>query len=165
MLVLIGHLALVFGLSVAIELRAWRGGLGNKVRDWLTLGYRAFEYLLAGWCWVLVVAMAFGSCVLVLSQLPVPLAWVRCADAWVSEQSQSLLPSIAFVFTAGATGLVAIGSLAFKKLQELRVPLDAALDVHNHLREFPRKATRAWQSSSATRRCCARSCAPATGGS
>jgi hypothetical protein len=48
--------------------------------------------------------------------------------------------SLLLVVAGGAAGLLALGKVAIKQLQALRAPLDAALDVDNHFREFPRHA-------------------------
>ena len=43
-----------------------------------------------------------------------------------------------FAIAGTTAGLLALGKVAIKKLQGLRAPLDAVLDVDNHFREFPR---------------------------
>jgi hypothetical protein len=54
--------------------------------------------------------------------------------------SGDLLAKLVVMVAGGAVSLVALGSVAVKRLAALRAPLDAALDIDNHFREFPRRA-------------------------
>jgi len=145
---LIGFVALVFAPSVLRELRLAApkaGGLGR----WLSTGYRAIEWLVRLWGIPLVpVAIAV---VLVLLAAQAGYRGIVFADGMpallpaklesVTQQiSTDWLETIVYAIAGGTVGLLAIGKIAIKQLQALRAPLDAALDVDNHFREFPRDA-------------------------
>jgi hypothetical protein len=68
------------------------------------------------------------------------LPWLGVVALPVGTWSGDLLTRLVVVIASGAVGLVAIGGVAVKRLKALRAPLDAALDVDNHFREFPRRA-------------------------
>jgi hypothetical protein len=143
LLALLGFLALVLLPSVLVELRLVDWLTAPRLGHWLTAGYRALDRLVRWWSWLVMLAFVGVAVLLVDSQLArlnIPLSWLDGLRPSVGTWSDNLLGKLVVLIAGGAVGLVAIGSIAFKQLQALRAPLDAALDVDNHFREFPRKA-------------------------
>ena len=115
-----------------------------EIGAWLTRSYRAIERLLGWGSWVAVAgtvlaALLLGASLLRKTGLPV-WPWVEQASAVMAQASAPLLNAVVVSIAGATTGLLAIGGLAIKRLQALRAPLDAALDVDVHFREFPRGA-------------------------
>lgn len=148
LLALLGFVALVFLPSIARETRfaaLQTGALGR----WMSSGYRAIERLVR----VLGVVVALGCAAVALVLLTSQLArggWLPALPV-LSEQASALtgtiealskdwLSAIVIGVAGSAAGLLALGKVAIKRLQAIRAPLDAALDVDNHFREFPRHA-------------------------
>jgi hypothetical protein len=143
LLALLGFVALVFLPSVLVELRLAGWLAASRLGHWLTAGYRALDRLVRWWSWLITVALIGVAVLLVGSQLArlgIPLPWLGPVSLPVGTWSGDLLARLVVTIAGGAVGLVAIGGVAFKRLKALRAPLDAALDVDNHFREFPRKA-------------------------
>lgn len=146
---LIGFVALVFVPSILREVRVAGGSSSSALGRWLTAGYHAIERLVRLWgAAVALIAVAIAL-VLLLSQLArsgpmLDLSWLDARISNLRELIQQLstewLSTIVMAIAGGAAGLLAIGKVAFRQLQALRAPLDAALDVDNHFREFPRNA-------------------------
>jgi hypothetical protein len=130
-------LSIAFGFVALVVLPCVAGELGltwaapATIGRWLTVGYRAFERLLQWWSWLAAGAM-----------LAVPLLLFTAPDfmATMRDVSGTMLKTIVLALAGGTTGLLALGRVGLKRLQALRMPLDAALDVDVHFREFPRKA-------------------------
>ncbi len=143
LLALLGFVALVFLPGVLLELRLVKGPAAPRLGHWLTAGYRALDRLVRWWSWLITVVLIGVAVLLVGSQLArlgISLPWLGVVALPVGTWSGNLLGTLVVLVAGGAVGLVAIGGVAFKQLQALRAPLDAALDVDNHFREFPRKA-------------------------
>jgi hypothetical protein len=170
LLVLLGFIGLSFLPSLLVEVRAVDGVKPARLGRWLTLGYRAIERLACWWSWLLLPLLLVAAMVLAASQWQqwadhqtctaeqraaasdgncvAPIATQvhdltdRLLDFWSPTQSASnkALASLVLALSGGAAGLIAIGGMAFKKVRAMRAPLDAALDVDNHFREFPRDA-------------------------
>lgn len=141
---LVGFIALVLAPCIAVEVGLLRFKEAREIGGWLTRGYRAIERLLGWGSWIVVAAILPAALLLVdklalaigLDALP-GAAGVSSA---LGELSAPMLEAIVVSIAGATTGLIAIGGLAIKKLQALRAPLDAALDVDVHFREFPRDA-------------------------
>lgn len=167
LLLLIGFVILAFLPSLLVELRATRSLLSARLGRWLSRGYCAMEHMVGWWSWLLMALLLVAAAVLAASQVqwwaghdtrrseswPVITKLARQvvarSDAALGIAAQDLegtgpsntaLSLLVKVLTGGAVGLIAIGGMAFKKIRALRGPLDAALDVDNYFREFPRKA-------------------------
>ncbi|MBC7993374.1 MAG: hypothetical protein H7Z15_09045, partial [Rhizobacter sp.] len=143
LLALLGFVALVFLPSVLIEVRLVKGPVAPRLGHWLTAGYRALDRLVRWWSWLITLVLIGVAVLLVGSQLArlgISLPWLGVVALPVGSWSGDLLAKLVLLVAGGAVGLVAIGGVAFKQLKALRAPLDAALDVDNHFREFPRKA-------------------------
>lgn len=122
---------------------------------WLTAGYRRLDLVVGGVSLVGVVlslgiAILFVSTVfeqdavrqwLVRVGLDGPLTLLGGVENTVSKLSQALFdPLHALVFSAAGVGaaLSVLGGQLSRRIPSLRGPLDVALDVDNHFREFPR---------------------------
>ena len=124
---------------------------------WLTAGYRRLDFVVA-FISLLGVTLSLGIAVLFLSTvfehdvvmrcldamgLASVVAWLTSLEQGVSGASQTLFtPLQAAVFSAAGIGaaLSALGGLLSRRIPPLRAPLDAAMDIDNHFREFPRTA-------------------------
>lgn len=122
---------------------------------WLTAGYRRLDFVVACIS-VLGVALSVGISLLFLSTVfeqQVVMAWIAQArldglvgwlalrEGEVSSLSRGLTdPLQAAVFSAAGIGaaLSLLGGTLSRRLPSLRGPLDVAMDVDNHFREFPR---------------------------
>ena len=162
LLLLIGFVILAFLPSLLVELRVSRSLLSARLGRWLSRGYCSIERMVGWWSWLLMALLLVAGTVLAASQViwwaghdPQRLvAWPkliggaqqvlsaieRLLGTAAQDSSNTALALLVKVLTGGAVGLIAIGGMAFKKIRALRGPLDAALDVDNHFREFPRKA-------------------------
>jgi hypothetical protein len=170
LLVLLGFVGLSFLPSLLIETRAVGGLASARLGRWLTLGYRALERLVCGWSWVVMPMLVVAAGVIAVSQWQLWAEHQSCTPeeraaaptgecvapltlrvraytepvsrAWLPAQNASshALAWLVVGISGGAASLIAIGGMAFKKIRALRAPLDAALDVDNHFREFPRHA-------------------------
>ncbi len=143
LLALLGFVALVFLPGVLVDLRLVKGVAAPRLGHWLTAGFRALDRLVRWWSWLITVVLIGVAVLLVGSQLArlgISLPWLGVVALPVGTWSGDLLGTLVVMVAGGAVGLVAIGGVAFKQLKALRAPLDAALDVDNHFREFPRKA-------------------------
>jgi len=143
LLALLGFVALIFLPSVLVELRFANWLAAPLLGHWLTAGYRALDRLVRWWSWLIAAALIGVAVLLVGSQLArlgISLPWLGIVSLPVGTLSGDLLAKMVVVVAGGAVSLVALGSVAVKRLAALRAPLDAALDVDNHFREFPRHA-------------------------
>ena len=110
---------------------------------WLTAGYQRFDAVLlavtlAGVALSLGIAVLFAASVF---HVDVLLADTRGLEQAMSDQSQWLIqPLHALVFSAAGVGaaLSVLGGQLSRRIPSLRGPLDVAMDVDNHFREFPR---------------------------
>ncbi len=122
---------------------------------WLTAGYRRLDGVVGGVS-ALGVALSLGIAALFLSTvfehdavsavidrigLGPLVAWLTEREADVSGLSQGLFdPLQAAVFSAAGIGaaLSVLGGQLSRRIPSLRGPLDVAMDIDNHFREFPR---------------------------
>ena len=123
--------------------------------SWLTFGYRWLDVVVAVIS-AIGVTLSLGIALLFLSTVfehEVVMRWLgdyhlagaigllRALETTVSGASQTLFnPLQALVFSAAGVGaaLSVLGGQISRRLPSLRSPLDVALDVDNHFREFPR---------------------------
>ena len=122
---------------------------------WLTAGYRRLDLVVAVVS-LLGVLLSLGIAALFLSSvfdhdtmtawiarmhLNGPVDWLAVRENDVSGLSRGLTdPLQAAVFSAAGIGamLSLLGGLLSRRVPALRSPLDVAMDVDNHFREFPR---------------------------
>jgi hypothetical protein len=146
---LLAFAALAFAPSVLREVRVLDGLDARRLGAWLTKGYRAIESLVRWWglpAFLIAVGVIFLLSLQQLARLaqldlaaPSWAGVVQFKDFFVAT-ARSWLKVIVAVVAVNSLSLVALGKLTISNLKRLRAPLDAALDVDNHFREFPRHA-------------------------
>jgi hypothetical protein len=138
---LVLYLVLMLLPSVLAELGVIAQQFG-LLGQWLTGGYRKLDRVVAALVAVGVVTALLVAAVFVAPRLDIDLSSTllgRMAKL-LSDLSQNWLKY--FVISAGTAtlALTAAGGVLSRYVPWLRAPLDAALDVDNHFREFPRNA-------------------------
>lgn len=108
---------------------------------WLSRGYAGLDHTIR-----LIVAVAvpvgilFGTLIFLNRIHRFPEVWFGELTLQIEAFSQSILSPLMLSATTATAVFVAFGSLLSRYLPWLRLPLDVALDVDNHFREFPRRA-------------------------
>ncbi|PBI84394.1 hypothetical protein BKP43_53940 [Variovorax boronicumulans] len=137
---LLAYLVAVLVPSLFAELRVAFGtsqGLGR----WLGAGYRRLDRFVAVLTSASVVVAFAVALLLVLKQCNVSVGgWIDDAVIWVSALSQSGLKPLIFTAATLAAAVSLLGGFLTRTVPGLRMPLDVALDVDGHFREFPRRA-------------------------
>ncbi len=127
----------------------------RELGRWLTAGFRHLDFIvglisLAGVVLSLGIAALFLSTVFEHDRvarwvqdvgLAGAVAWLGGVEKGVSGATQTLFtPLQAAVFSAAGVGatLSVLGGQLSRRIPSLRGPLDVAMDVDNHFREFPR---------------------------
>jgi hypothetical protein len=135
------YLVLMLLPSVLAELGVIAQQFGLLGR-WLTGGYRKLDLVSASFVAIGVVTALLVAAVFVASHVGIDLSptWLGKLAASLGDISKDWLKY--FVISAGTAMLAftAAGGLLSRYVPWLRGPLDAALDVDNHFREFPRRA-------------------------
>ncbi len=134
------YLVVVLVPSVLAEVRR-TVGTAHTLGRWLTGGYRRLDGFVTG----LTIASVLMACavgvLLALARLNVePDGWVGDAARGVGELSALVLKPLVLSAATAAAALSAFGGVLSRYVPWLRLPLDVALDVDNHFREFPRNA-------------------------
>jgi hypothetical protein len=141
--VLVVYLALMLAPSMLAEVSVAKPD-GQKLGLWLTRGYRWIEPAVGAIVAAGVIASVLVGIVLVAFQLNLHAItdWASAQlESWrLSSESQKLLAHVVVVAGSATIALAAAGRILSRYVPWLRAPLDAALDVDNHFREFPRKA-------------------------
>ena len=111
----------------------------RRLGRWLTAGYRRLDAAV----WVVALGgVVAGICVAALyiyqAVAVAPLLGMAGTEDEIKRLSQTLLKPLVLTTAGLVTLLSLLGGLLSKYLPELRAPLDVALDVDNHFREFPR---------------------------
>jgi hypothetical protein len=138
--VLLVYLAAVLLPCILAELR-WVHQEPTRLGCWLTGGYRRLETAI----WAVVTAAVLSTAVValalawVLIAQDLPWAWLIDAERYVADKSHWLLEPLVLSTGAATVALTAAGRLLSRYVPWLRAPLDIALDVDNHFREFPRE--------------------------
>jgi hypothetical protein len=140
----VGFVVIVLAPCLAAEVRLWRYTSHGAIGEWLTRGYRAMDRLLGWGSWIALAGMMIGAMLLVDSLLRLVGTPPWDSLAWMSSRlrgsSSDVLQALVIAVAGTTTGLLALSRVTAKWLKALRVPLDAALDVDVHFREFPREA-------------------------
>jgi hypothetical protein len=138
---LVLYLVLMLLPSVLAELGLIPQQFG-KLGRWLTGGYRKLDRVALTFVAAAVAAALLAAVVLVAARFSVDLSptWLGRHLKLFGELSKDWLKY--FVISAGTATLAftAAGGVLSRYAPWLRAPLDAALDVDNHFREFPRRA-------------------------
>jgi hypothetical protein len=135
------YLILMLLPSVLAELGVISQQFGLLGR-WLTEGYRKLDLVSACFAAVGVVTALAVAAVFVAPRVGIDLSGTLLGRVSVSSGDLSRNWLKYFVISAGTAMLAftAAGGLLSRYVPWLRGPLDAALDVDNHFREFPRSA-------------------------
>ncbi len=140
----VGFVVIVLAPCLAAEVKLWRYTSHGAIGEWLTRGYRAMDRLLGWGSWIALAGMMIGAMLLVDSLLRLVGTPPWDSLAWMSSRlrgsSSDVLQALVIAVAGTTTGLLALSRVTAKWLKALRVPLDAALDVDVHFREFPREA-------------------------
>ncbi|QOF78258.1 hypothetical protein [Variovorax sp. 38R] len=125
---LFAELKVVFGTSEGLGL-------------WLGAGYRRLDRFVT----ILTTASVLIACavalLLVLKQCGVSVGGrIDAAVIWVSALSQTGLKPLIFTAATLTAVVSLLGGFLSRTVPGLRMPLDVALDVDGHFREFPRRA-------------------------
>lgn len=138
MLGLLLYLVLIFLPSVLAETRMARGNPRRQGR-WLTRGYRYLDLVVTVIVTLAVLAALMAGALLVGGRLhPGLLSAINEQAPWLAELSQQFLKPLIFSAASAMVTVSVLGGLLSRYLPGLRAPLDIALDVDNHFREFPR---------------------------
>ena len=136
-------LYLVVGMlpSVLAELELF-GQEGQPLGRWLSGTFRRLDRVLAVLVSLSVACAGVVTIDLVFSRLGLdPWPGLRQLTLAVQHSSQDALGPLTLVLAAASAtaALTLLGGLLSRYLPGLRAPLDIALDVDSHFREFPRK--------------------------
>ncbi|HEX7864091.1 MAG TPA: hypothetical protein VF555_04040 [Variovorax sp.] len=140
-LALLLYMIVVLVPSVLAEVRSGVGTAQNLGR-WLSGGYRRLEIVVTGLAATSVVVAAVVGVVLLLARcgiLPKDLIGGAYIE-WFGPVSEQVLKPLVLSAATAAAALSAFGGVLSRYVPWLRLPLDVALDVDNHFREFPRHA-------------------------
>jgi len=107
-----------------------------RLGRWLTGGFVGLDSVV----YAIVAVGAVGALAVALAFLGVGWDVLRDGERWLSGLSQTLLKPLVLTAAGIVTMLSVLGGLLSRYLPALRAPLDIALDVDNHFREFPRAA-------------------------
>jgi hypothetical protein len=111
----------------------------RRLGRWLTCGFRRFDLFVLLVTWLgaalgLLVAVQFLDSELHVFALGDP----HHLEARASDLSQTLLRPLVFAAASAGAALTLFGGVLSRYVPPLRAPLDVALDVDDHFREFPR---------------------------
>ncbi|WP_280151611.1 hypothetical protein [Piscinibacter sp. XHJ-5] len=113
----------------------------TELGSWLTWWYRHLDRWMSVVVTIGVIAGVVVALTYIFEAWPGPLLGLqRDMEDAARAFSQKGLRPLAFGATGITASLVVFGNLLSRALPALRAPLDVALDVDNHFREFPRTA-------------------------
>jgi hypothetical protein len=144
LLLLVSYLVVVFLPSVLAELKIltyrigrWSDEAARDLGHWLTAGYRHLGGAVSFVVFISIIGAIAVAFALYGAGTDTQGSWDRALDvaAWLS---QVLLKPLVLGAAGVAAALSAFGGVLSRYVPGLRAPLDIALDVDNHFREFPR---------------------------
>ncbi|HUG23077.1 hypothetical protein [Piscinibacter sp.] len=139
MMVLVAHLVATAFPSVLAELQAVRAEPGRLGR-WLTVGYRTLDLsVTVTVVFAVLAAMAAGAMLVSARIAPDLFSTVHRVLPFLSDLSQDILQPMIYTAASLTVALSALGGMLSRYARWLRAPLDVALDVDSHFREFPRQ--------------------------
>jgi hypothetical protein len=140
LLVLMGaYLVIGFFPSVLAELKLLHTGSARLGR-WLTFTWRWLSVAVAALMVLAVLAAAVVGVSLNSRWLGPPmLDTINATFAFVPRWSQDILKPLIWTAASTTLALSALGGVLSRYVPWMRAPLDAALDVDSHFREFPRR--------------------------
>jgi hypothetical protein len=145
------ELALYVGIGFLPSLAAEAGvlkGRAERLGRWLTVTYRHLDFVvlalvtLSVLCGVVVTVTLVAGPLRLGARLPSLAPLLTGWSTLVQALSQQYLGPLTLILAAASVtvALSVLGRLLSRYVPWLRAPLDAALDVDNHFREFPRLA-------------------------
>lgn len=140
-LALLLYLVVMLVPSVLAEIKS-RVGTPQNLGRWLSGGYRHLEAALTVLAMASVLVAGVVGVVLLLARfgiLPEDL-FGETPIEWFAPLSERVLKPLVLSAATAAAALSAFGGVLSRYVPWLRLPLDVALDVDNHFREFPRQA-------------------------
>ncbi|HEX5125797.1 MAG TPA: hypothetical protein VFW00_03575 [Rhodocyclaceae bacterium] len=143
LLCLVAYLLITFVPSVLSELKATKDK-SERLGRWLTNGYRWLDFGIAivvftGVLCSLIVGLQFLSSGMHMHWPVLPDMLRGVVDRW-RMLSSNLLDLMVYTAASATLAFSGIGGWLSRHVPALRAPLDAALDVDNHFREFPSRA-------------------------
>ncbi|RYF41839.1 MAG: hypothetical protein EOO25_08615 [Comamonadaceae bacterium] len=139
-LVLLLYLVVVLAPSILAEVKA-TAGTPQTLGRWLSGGYRNLDRVITGVVIASVLVACFVGLLLLLARFgSEPGGWIAQTALVIADISRNILKPLVIGAATAAAALSAFGGVISRYLPWLRLPLDVALDVDNHFREFPRKA-------------------------
>ena len=139
MLGLLLYLLLTFLPSILAETRLAKEN-PRRLGRWLTHGYRYLDLVVSVIVTFAVLAALLAGALLVGGRIqPGLLSAINEQVPWIPELSQQILKPLIFSAASAMVTVSLLGGLLSRYLPGLRAPLDIALDVDNHFREFPRQ--------------------------
>jgi hypothetical protein len=141
MVVLLVHLVLTFVPSVLAETRL-ADAHPTRLGRWLTFGYRYLDFSVMVIVALAVLAALLTGVLLVAGRVDpaLPGRLIGSDLAWMHDLSQTILKPLIFSAASAMVAISVLGRVLSRYVPWLRAPLDIALDVDNHFREFPRQA-------------------------
>jgi len=139
-LLLVVYLVVMFFPSVLAEIKA-KVGTPRQLGRWLTAGYAHLDRIVTVLVFLSVLLACFVGALLLLARFGVSLGGaIGYGAAEVGKLSETVLKPLVFGAAGLAAAFTAFGGVLSRYAPWLRAPLDVALDVDNHFREFPRRA-------------------------
>lgn len=139
-LLLLVYLVVMLVPSILAEVKAAMG-TSHTLGRWLSGGYRNLDWCVTVLVYVSAVMACVVGAVLLGARFGVdPPGWLARVSTRVGSLSETFLQPLVFSAATSAAVLSAFGALISRYAPWLRAPLDVALDVDNHFREFPRRA-------------------------
>ncbi len=137
---LLAYLVAVLVPSLFAELKV-AFGTSQRLGHWLGAGYRRLDRFVTILTSASVVIAGAVAVLLVLAQCGVSLGGrIENARDWVAALSQTGLKPLIFSAATLGAAVMLLGGFLTRTAPGLRMPLDVALDVDGHFREFPRRA-------------------------
>jgi hypothetical protein len=139
MLGLLLYLLLTFLPSILAETRVTNEN-PRRLGRWLTHGYRYLDVVVSVIVTFAVLAALLAGALLAGGRInPGLLPAIHEQVPWIPQLSQQILKPLIFSAASAMVTVSLLGGLLSRYLPGLRAPLDIALDVDNHFREFPRQ--------------------------
>ena len=115
----------------------------RRLGRWLTVGYRRLDQLVLSVSLVACLMAVLVGVLLLGNFVPGESVfgdWLQQTERDASDLSKLLLKPLVLSAAGVMAALTLLGGVLSKYLPSLRAPLDIALDVDNHFREFPRRS-------------------------
>lgn len=113
----------------------------HALGGWLSRGYAGLDHIIRFMVALAVpIGILFGMLILLNRMDLFPETWFGKLSMQIEAASHNMLSRLMIGATTATAVFIAFGGLLSRYAPVLRLPLDVALDVDNHFREFPRRA-------------------------